>query len=360
MQGKRIKQTIAILLYAAFLITIFITGTLYYQNQSLQTMKDQFDHYEVRQDTVLTQPQADNPIRFDDVIQSFRFSFSTFQISFFIVLFTTALIATYFLWFYLHNLNKKEVKEIILNLESIEEAISIPDNDLKKVYQRLQERFESYLNDYKRLNYYLSHEQKNAIATLRMRLEVDHQTQYLSQLDNITDCINDILTLGEHNDEATNVIDVALICAEVYDAYSKSYPLLKFTLEEEDHTEILGKKRWIQRAISNLVDNAIKYGNGKSIEISIKNKRGSVIVMVEDHGVGIPASEKEQIFNMNYRIRKLKSDGYGIGLSLVNHVCDLCHGYAYLESEIGKGTKFYLSFPAYKEINELPNNTNKS
>ena len=179
-----------------------------------------------------------------------------------------------------------------------------------------------------------------------MRLELDQQTQYLSQLDNVTDCINDILTLGERNDEVTTVIDVTLICAEVYDHYSKSYPLLRFSFDEDAQTEIFGKERWIQRAISNLIDNAIKYGNGKPIELSVKNERGSVIIIVEDHGVGIPASEEEQIFDMNYRIRELKSDGYGIGLSLVNHVCVLCQGFAYFESEVGEGTKFYLSFPA--------------
>ena len=155
------------------------------------------------------------------------------------------------------------------------------------------------------------------------------------------------MTLGEHYDEETNIIDVALICAEVYDYYKESYEKLNFYLAEEDQTEILGKERWIQRAISNLIDNAIKYGKGNSIEISVRNKRNSVIILVEDHGIGIPDSEKEQIFDMNYRIKELKSDGYGIGLSLVHHVCDLCHGYAYVESEVGKGTRFYLSFPAY-------------
>lgn len=349
MQRKRIKQTIAIILYATSLFTLFMLGSIYYQKQSIRVMKDQFDLQESVNDTRLdwTSDDKTNAIRFDHIYQGYQSNFSYFQTSFYVMLLIQGLLATCILWFYLHSLQKKELKEIMKDLDSIDEEFTISDHDLNEVYQRLQKRFEDHINDYKRLNAFLSHEQKNALATLRTRLEVDHQTQYLSQLDHVTNCINDVLTLGEHYDEETNIIDVALICAEVYDYYKESYEKLNFYLAEEDQTEILGKERWIQRAISNLIDNAIKYGKGNSIEISVRNKRNSVIILVEDHGIGIPDSEKEQIFDMNYRIKELKSDGYGIGLSLVHHVCDLCHGYAYVESEVGKGTRFYLSFPAY-------------
>lgn len=357
MRQKRIKQTAAIILYAASLFILFMIGNIHYQNQSMQIMRNQFDLQETAKDTILNWTAKDKTteIQFDHVYQGYQSNFSYFQTSFYAMLLLQGLIATFILWFYLHALHKKAMKEIIMDLNSLDDLLTIPDSDLKKVYQRLQERFENHINDYKRLNAYLSHEQKNAIATLRTRLEVDHQTQYLASLDHVTDCINDVLTLGEHYDEETNVIDAALICAEAFDYYKANYAQLSFKLAEDDPTEILGKERWIQRAIHNLIDNAIKYGEGKPIEVSVKNERDSVIIMVEDHGIGIPDSKKEQIFDLNYRIRELKSDGYGIGLSLVNHVCDLCHGYAYVESEAGKGTRFYLSFPAYKRDSLVSN-----
>lgn len=52
---------------------------------------------------------------------------------------------------------------------------------------------------------------------------------------------------------------------------------------------------------------------------------------------------------MNYCMNEFNKDGYGIGLSVVNHVYELCGGYAYVESEVDQGTIFYLSFPECQE-----------
>ena len=71
----------------------------------------------------------------------------------------------------------------------------------------------------------------------------------------------------------------------------------------------------------------------------------SVVVKVSDHGIGICEEEQEKIFQHHYRIQELKKDGYGIGLSLVQHVCDLCGGFVYVESTPHVETSFYLSFP---------------
>ena len=77
-------------------------------------------------------------------------------------------------------------------------------------------------------------------------------------------------------------------------------------------------------------------------------KHKSVIIIVKDHGIGISEEKQNQIFNHNYRINELNKDGYGIGLSLVSHVCDLCQGFVTVESKMQEGTTFYLSFPVYE------------
>lgn len=90
---------------------------------------------------------------------------------------------------------------------------------------------------------------------IRTRLEVDKQFSYLEQLDHVTNCINDVLTLSENDDnQILNKVDVALICAEVCDFYMKSYPQIIFHFNEEENSEIYAKERWIHRAVSNLVD----------------------------------------------------------------------------------------------------------
>ncbi len=106
-----------------------------------------------------------------------------------------------------------------------------------------------------------------------------------------------------------------------------------FAFTEDQPTLIHGRDRWIYRAVFNLVDNAIKYGEGKLVTVTISNQKGSVIVEVKDHGIGIPQKKQASIFSHQYRVHGLKQDGYGIGLSVVSHVCDLCRGFVYLESE---------------------------
>lgn len=252
------------------------------------------------------------------------------------------------LWAILKQIQNKNTLQLVGKLNTIADDNSfITDNPaLEAAYENIKAKFSDNLNDYKRLNSYLSHEQKNAIAILRTNLELNENTTYLSNLDYISDSIDDVLTLSETaevNPKAT--VDVSLVCAAVCDSYRKLSDNITFHFNEDDNTEILAKERWIYRAIANLLHNAVKYGNNKPIEVSVKTKYTSVIITVKDHGIGIGKDKQEKIFNHRYRINELNKDGYGIGLSLVSHVCDLCGGFAMVESEADEGSIFYLSFP---------------
>lgn len=250
------------------------------------------------------------------------------------------------LWFILKSSQNKKIIKIAEEMKAVTNEKVLSDEPiLTATYEILKYRFDSQLNDYKRLNAYLTHEQKNSLAILRTNLELSENVEYLNIIDNIADSIDDILTLSENNDDyPLGSVDVLLICAKVHDYYSKLSKNISFYFDEDD-TEILAKSRWIYRAVANLLDNAIKYGEGKPIELSVRVKKGSVIVIVKDHGIGIDKSKQDLIFNNHYRINELNKDGYGIGLSLVSHVCDLCGGFVMVESEIGKGSSFYVSFP---------------
>lgn len=266
-----------------------------------------------------------------------------------IIFFIIFIIASFLLWVILNRIHNREIENIVKNLNMLDEDFN-PYSISKSfgiAYENIKEKFKQNLEDYKKLNSYLSHEQKNEIAILRTNLEIDGKNEYLKLLDNITDSMDDILTLSDlEADKNMIVVDVSLICAEVCDRYNKIYRKIEFDFE--DNTLILGKERWIYRAISNLIDNAIKYGNGKSIEVKVRNRFNSVIVEVKDYGIGMDKDFIEKIFNNKYRIHDLKKDGYGIGLSLVSHVCDLCNGMILVDSEKDKGSCFYMSFKEYK------------
>ncbi|GAA0706526.1 hypothetical protein GCM10008904_15210 [Paraclostridium ghonii] len=262
------------------------------------------------------------------------------------------IIASFLLWRILNKMHDKEIENIVKNLSSLDEDFNpyLVSKSFGIAYENIKDKFKQNLDDYKKLNSYLSHEQKNAIAILRTNLEIDDNKEYIKLLDNISDSIDDILTLSDlkADDEMTK-IDLSLICASICDTYKKTYKNIEFDFDDKNSTTILAKERWIYRAVSNLVDNAVKYGKGKTIKISVRNKYNSVIIKVEDNGIGMDTNFIENIFNNKYRINNLKKDGYGIGLSLVAHVCDLCNGVIVVDSEINKGSCFYLSFSEYKE-----------
>ncbi len=267
-------------------------------------------------------------------------------------LFPMAIIFCFFLffsallvWSLLMRLQKNQIENMtssILNLNS--DTPYIPN--FSEAVDHLRSQFQTNLDDYKRLNSYLSHEQKNALAILRANMELSPNPVYLKNLDYLAASIDDILTLAEtQNNEALESVDVSLICASVCDSYKKLTDKIRFFFDEDSDTIVIAKHRWIYRAISNLVDNAIKYGLNRHIEVSVYAEKGSVIVKVKDYGIGIAPEKQELIFNNRYRISEQKNDGYGIGLSLVSHVCDLCGGFIYLESEISMGSTFYLALP---------------
>lgn len=266
-----------------------------------------------------------------------------------IIFFVVFIMASFLLWITLNRIHNKEIENIVKKLNTFDDGFDpyLVSKSFGVAYENIKEKFQQNLEDYKKLNSYLSHEQKNAIAILRTNLEIDENKEYINLLDGITDSIDDILTISDlKSDDDMVLVDVSLVCAKVCDTYRRTYKNIDFDFD--DDTTILAKERWIYRAVSNLVHNAVKYGEGKPIRVSVKNRYNSVVIEVEDNGIGMDRKFIEKIFNNKYRINDLNKDGYGIGLSLVSHVCDLCNGIILVDSEVNRGSCFYLSFSEYK------------
>lgn len=266
-----------------------------------------------------------------------------------IIFFVVFIMASFLLWITLNRIHNKEIENIVKKLNTFDDGFDpyLVSKSFGVAYENIKEKFQQNLEDYKKLNSYLSHEQKNAIAILRTNLEIDENKEYINLLDGITDSIDDILTISDlKSDDDMVLVDVSLVCAKVCDTYRRTYKNIDFDFD--DDTTILAKERWIYRAVSNLVHNAVKYGEGKPIRVSVKNRYNSVVIEVEDNGIGMDRKFIEKIFDNKYRINDLNKDGYGIGLSLVSHVCDLCNGIILVDSEVNRGSCFYLSFSEYK------------
>jgi two-component system phosphate regulon sensor histidine kinase PhoR len=106
----------------------------------------------------------------------------------------------------------------------------------------------------------------------------------------------------------------------------------------------------IRQVISNLVDNAIKYGKAggmTSVEGALL-QGGRIEIRVVDDGPGIPRESQERIFERFYRVDKARSreqGGTGLGLAIVKHVVQAHGGEVRLESEPGSGSSFIINLP---------------
>lgn len=112
----------------------------------------------------------------------------------------------------------------------------------------------------------------------------------------------------------------------------------------------------VSEAVLNLMDNAARYsGESKYIGVRLRAEESRVVLEVEDHGIGVPESEREKIFQQFYRAHNgTGKGGYGLGLFLVQHIMEAHGGTIELESEVGQGSVFRLIFPGQIPGGEMP------
>lgn len=124
---------------------------------------------------------------------------------------------------------------------------------------------------------------------------------------------------------------------------------LSFDKGTSDKTFVFADSERIKQVLINLIDNSVKYTLEKgSITIRTRDSEKSVIISVEDTGLGIPKEDLPRIFERFYRVDKTRSrdmGGSGLGLSIVKHILELHNSQIKVESETEKGTKFEFNLP---------------
>ncbi|HUK53618.1 MAG TPA: ATP-binding protein [Candidatus Binatia bacterium] len=119
---------------------------------------------------------------------------------------------------------------------------------------------------------------------------------------------------------------------------------------------VRGDSLRLEEVLKNLLENAIQYTPPPgSICVRAAAEPGAVVLCVEDTGIGILSTEQERIFERFYRVDAARSrelGGTGLGLSIAKHIVEAHQGRLWVESELGHGSRFYVSlavFPAEKE-----------
>jgi two-component system sensor histidine kinase SenX3 len=189
----------------------------------------------------------------------------------------------------------------------------------------------------------------NDELVLRLTSRMVLETQRMSRT------IDDLLELSRielGGDMLTSTVDMKDIINEAIERISpialrKGVPL-EFTPSAEPSL-VSGDFFQLVSAISNLVENAVKYSEaGDIVNIRIVSMAGNLTVEVEDHGIGIPADSIDRIFERFYRVDRARSrgtGGTGLGLSIVRHVATNHGGEVNVRSREGEGSTFILSVP---------------
>ena len=105
---------------------------------------------------------------------------------------------------------------------------------------------------------------------------------------------------------------------------------------------------FLREIINNIIENAIKYTISGSVSVSVYGDTDNAIITISDTGIGISREDQKHIFQKFYRADNSDTrviGGTGLGLYITKQRVDAMHGRIWVESELGKGSKFYIAFP---------------
>ena len=146
--------------------------------------------------------------------------------------------------------------------------------------------------------------------------------------------------------------DMAVVIENVLSSYRYQIVNSGFDVQtklQPDLPPVLIDRDAMAQAISNLVDNAIKYsGEVKQLSIKTETLGSDLSIEIADQGIGIPRAEQAKVFEKFYRVGNgLVHDvkGSGLGLSLVKHIIEAHKGTISVDSDAGKGSRFTILLP---------------
>lgn len=283
------------------------------------------------------------------------------------------------------------VNEMLLSTRAIIDGdLSVPvvknhgndvyDNDVEKLaynfelmraeLEEQKQRESSLRKTQKELISCISHDLKTPIATIRayseglrdgMAKNPEQAQKYSSIIVEKTDILTKMITdLLDHSNAELNQLKITMkeqyfgdfinaLAAELRGLVEHAG--FEFIYENSgDNLLINFDANRITQVISNLVDNAIKYGkkSGGRIEMSVYEESGRIAVSVKDNGIGIDASDIPFVFDKFYRGEKSRSTkiaGSGLGLSICKYIVEAHGGEMKFDSLSESGSTFFVYLP---------------
>ncbi|GGE33865.1 two-component sensor histidine kinase [Pullulanibacillus camelliae] len=222
-----------------------------------------------------------------------------------------------------------------------------------------------------------SHELRTPLSIIQTRIELllkSPKARIQEKLKDISITLNEsrrlsklvshLLTLARSDANRIEIekkpVAINELLKQVYDQFDEmvSFQGKTLTLNSAPAPlNILGDRERLYQLLVILIDNAIKFTDDKEgrIMMTCSSDGHHVTITVADNGIGISKQHQHQVFDRFFQADTSRTDreGSGLGLSIAKWIVDQHAGKITIESELGEGTRFILSFPKLKEVNVL-------
>jgi two-component system phosphate regulon sensor histidine kinase PhoR len=233
--------------------------------------------------------------------------------------------------------------EIAFDITEIKEMAQMKDEVLSAVSHEMRTPLTAVLGYTELLlaDQVPSGEEKRFIATIQ------HEAQRLNDL------VKNFLDLQrlKARREAMNFESLAVLplLEETAALFYGLSPRHHFTIDVPSDLVVRGNAGDLRQVFNNLVSNAVKYSpQGGEVHIGAHRESGSVLIQIQDQGIGIPAEAREKIFDQFYRLDnddRRSTGGAGVGLTLVREIVNAHGGRVWVTANAGGGSIFHVRLP---------------
>lgn len=232
---------------------------------------------------------------------------------------------------------------------------------LAETINRMLDRITALMESLRQVSNDIAHDLRTPLTRLRQRLEVGLAREAergeaiegaLSDLDTILETFAALLRIaqieGGARRAAFRATDLAQVAGTVVDAFAPSAEEMQQTLRLEGESDVVidGDPELLTQMLVNLVENALRHaGEGAIIRVGAGRAQGAPVLWVADDGPGVPAAERDKLFDRFYRLEHSRSaPGSGLGLALVAAVARL-HGAEVRLQDARPGLEARVGFP---------------
>ena len=237
-------------------------------------------------------------------------------------------------------------------------------NELAVTFNNLLEHLEQSFEAQRSFVAQASHELRTPITSIIGDVEVTlsqsrDKEEYKKTLEGVlaesgklNDLINNLFDLAQANIDITEFQDLRLdeLLWQVKDEWTNRIPEsrvdLTYNLPEDPRPyTILGNNYLLFIAVGNILKNAIKFSNCRTVSCKLYLQNNIPVISIRDTGIGIGKEDLQKIFQPFYRgSNTFGYEGYGVGLSLADRIFRLHNVHVTVNSELGKGAEFLLLF----------------